>query len=82
MTVDKQNREFAVPIFFCNRVTQMPPFCVPQNVGFSLFPSLYLPNNDSENISSFYLPIFDSVAKNLFLGNKKYCGGGEAFALP
>jgi hypothetical protein len=43
------------------------------------FPRLHHPNNRLENIFVFYLPVFSSVAKVLFLG-EKYIGG--ALALP
>jgi hypothetical protein len=39
-----------------------------------IFVSLHHPNNCFENIYIFYLPLFNSVAKKLFLANKKYWG--------
>jgi len=66
MTADKQHREFTVPVFICKRLTEWPVFCLLYNVGFPF--SLYLDNqnNGLENIYIYYLPLFNSVAKNLF----------------
>lgn len=47
-------------------------------VGFT-FLHLHHPNNHFENIRIFYLPVFNSVAKKLFLGQKNI---GGAFASP
>ena len=74
MTADKQHREFTVPVFICKRLTEWPVFCLLYNVGFPF--SLYLDNqnNGLENIYIYYLPLFNSVAKNLFWGRKNIGG--------
>jgi len=72
MTADKQHREFTVDVFICKQVTETPLFCVPYNAGFPFSLYLHHQNNRLENISVYYLPLFNPVAKNLFLGRKKY----------
>ena len=75
---DHRHREFKVPVFLRKRVTEMPLFSVPYNAGFPF--SLYLrhQHNRLENISVYYFPLFNSVAKNLSLGKKKKIGGACA----
>ena len=74
MTADKQHREFTVPVFICKRVTETPLCCLSHNAGFPFSLSLHHHNNRLENISIYYLPLFNSVAKNLFLGRKSIGG--------
>jgi len=74
MTAGTEQSEFTVPIFLCKRVIEMPLFCVPYNAGFPYFLSLHHQNNRLENIN-IYLPLFNSVAKNLFLGRKNILVG-------
>jgi len=80
MTLGKEHREFTLFLFLCKRVTHasiLRP--VKRRVLFLLSPLLLHPNNRLENICIFYLPLFNSVAKILFLGGKNI---GGAFAVP
>ena len=75
MTAGKEYRIFTVPVFLRRWVTEMPLFCVMYNAGFPFSLYLHHQNNRLENISIYYLPLFNSVTKNLFLGKKKYWRG-------
>jgi hypothetical protein len=43
---------------------------------FLFIPVFIPPNNSLENISNFYLPIFNPAAKNLFFSRKNMGGAG------
>jgi hypothetical protein len=74
MTAGKEHRGFAAPVLLCKRVTEMPLFCVPYNACFPFSLYLHHQNSRSENVPIYYLPLFNSVAQNLFLGRKNIGG--------
>jgi hypothetical protein len=49
---------------------QMPMFCAGKMLNFHFFLPLHHPNKCFNNVSVFYLPLLNSIAKKLFLGTK------------